>query len=63
MALTARLWDVSLPDGSIFDIACAWLPDTDPAGVSGLDVVIDEPICTGEEPPPWWIGLPGNAPP
>jgi WD40 repeat protein len=46
---TARLWDISdIPKGSIFDIACAWLPDHDLSGLGkdyGLDLSHEAPIC------------------
>jgi WD40 repeat protein len=45
----ARLWDISaIPRGSIFDIACAWLPDHDLSGLgkdNGLDLSHEAPIC------------------
>ena len=45
----ARLWDISgIPKGSIFDIACAWLPDHDLSGLGkdyGLDLSQEAPIC------------------
>ncbi|MCI0466431.1 MAG: hypothetical protein L0Y57_05420 [Beijerinckiaceae bacterium] len=46
---SARLWDISgIPEGSIFDIACAWLPDHDLSGLGkdyGLDLSQEAPIC------------------
>ena len=46
---TARLWDISaIPQGSIFDIACAWLPDNDLSSLGkdyGLDFSGEAPIC------------------
>jgi hypothetical protein len=46
---TARLWDISgIPKGSIFDIACAWLPNYDLSGLGkeyGLDLSHEAPIC------------------
>jgi WD40 repeat protein len=46
---TARLWDVSaIPQGNIFDIVCAWLPDHDLSGLGkdyGLDLSSEPPIC------------------
>jgi hypothetical protein len=46
---TTRLWDISaIPPGSIFDIACAWLPDHDLSGLGkdyGLDLSHEAPIC------------------
>jgi sugar lactone lactonase YvrE len=46
---TARLWDISaIPPGSIFEIACAWLPDHDLSGLGkdyGLDLSSEAPIC------------------
>jgi WD40 repeat protein len=46
---TAQLWDISgIPPGSIFDIACAWLPDHDLSGLGkdyGLDLSSEAPIC------------------
>jgi WD40 repeat protein len=46
---TARLWDISaIPQGTIFDIACARLPDHDLAGLGkdyGLDLSRELPIC------------------
>jgi hypothetical protein len=45
------LWQISgVPPGSIFDIACAWLPnqDYDLAGLGkdyGLDLSQEAPIC------------------
>jgi hypothetical protein len=46
---TARLWDISgIPKGSIFDIACAWLPEHDLSGLGkdyGLDLSYEAPIC------------------
>jgi WD40 repeat protein len=45
----ARLWDISaIPRGSIFDIACACLPDHDLSGLgkdNGLDLSHEAPIC------------------
>jgi hypothetical protein len=45
----AREWDISaIPDGSLFDIACAWLPDHDLSGLGkdqGLDLSGQPPIC------------------
>jgi WD40 repeat protein len=49
MDKTARLWDISaIPEGSIFEIACAWLPDHDLSGLGkeyGLDLSAEPPIC------------------
>jgi WD40 repeat protein len=46
---TARLWDISaIPPGSIFDIACAWLPNHDLSGLGkdyGLNLSSEAPIC------------------
>jgi hypothetical protein len=46
---TARLWDVSgIPQGDIFEIACAWLPDHDLSGLGkeySLDLSAEAPIC------------------
>ncbi|MGC2221365.1 MAG: hypothetical protein WA624_02820 [Methylocella sp.] len=46
---TARLWDTSaIPEGGIFDIACARLPDHDLSGLGkdyGLDLSGAAPIC------------------
>jgi WD40 repeat protein len=45
---TARLWDAAIPKGSIFDIACAWLPGHDLSGLGedyGLDLSPEAPIC------------------
>jgi hypothetical protein len=46
---TARLWDISaIPSGSIFDIACTWLPDYDLSGLGtdyGLDLSHEASIC------------------
>jgi len=51
---TARIWDVSaIPQGNVFQIACAWLPDHDLTGVAenyGLTNL--DPICEGDPPPP-----------
>ena len=51
---TARIWDVSaIPQGNLFQIACAWLPDHDLTGVAenyGLTNL--DPICEGDPPPP-----------
>jgi WD40 repeat protein len=45
----AHLWDISsIPPGSIFDIACALLPDHDLSGLGkdyGLDLSRESPIC------------------
>jgi len=54
------LWDLSdIPEGNIFRVACAWLPDHD-ADVSVFEYQanIDEPICdeSYDPPPPEWIG-------
>jgi WD40 repeat protein len=50
---TARLLDISdIPPGSIFDIACAWLPDSDLSGLGkdyGLDLSSEPPICQKDE--------------
>jgi hypothetical protein len=38
----------TLPKGSVFDIACAWLPDHDLSGLGkeyGLDLSLEAPIC------------------
>ncbi len=55
---TARLWDVgAISKGSIFHVACAWLPDhdlTDIARDYGLTNL--EPICQGDPPLPDWSG-------
>jgi WD domain, G-beta repeat len=44
-----REWDISaIPDGTIFDIACAWLPDHDLSGLGkdqSLDLSGQPPIC------------------
>ena len=46
---SASLWDISaIPHGSIFDIACAWLPDNDLSSLGkdyGLDLSSEAPIC------------------
>jgi WD40 repeat protein len=51
---TARIWDISgIPEGDIFHIACAWLPDhdlTDIARDYGLTNLA--PICEGDPPLP-----------
>lgn len=54
---TARLWDLStIPQGNLFDIACALLPDTDLQGLGAkYGVNIDVPICRVRPPPPPWM--------
>jgi WD40 repeat protein len=51
---TARIWDISsIPNGNLFQIACAWLPDHDLTGVAkeyGLANLC--PICEGDPPLP-----------
>ncbi len=46
---TARFWDIStVPPGSLFDIACSWLPDYDLASLGEaykLDLSHEPPIC------------------
>ena len=46
---TALLWDISaIPKGSIFEIACAWLPSYDLSSLGkdyGLDLSGEPPIC------------------
>jgi WD40 repeat protein len=46
---SASLRDISaIPQGSIFDIACAWLPDNDLSSLGkdyGLDLSGEPPIC------------------
>lgn len=67
---TARIWDIStIPKGTIFDIACAWLPivdgkkDTDLTGLGKeYSFVLDEKIREeGKRPPipvlPWVDGI------
>jgi hypothetical protein len=49
LTMSALVWDIStIPKGSIFDIACAWLPDHDLSGLGkeyGLDLSHEAPIC------------------
>jgi WD40 repeat protein len=51
---TARVWDVSaIPNGDVFQVACAWLPDRDLRDVAsdyGLKNLA--PICAGDPPLP-----------
>jgi hypothetical protein len=56
----ARVWNVgTIPKGSIFDIACAWLPivngrrDKDHTGLGkDYSVIVDEPVCETRPPVP-----------
>jgi WD40 repeat protein len=62
---TARLWDISaIPKGSIFDIACAWLPDRDLSGLGkeyGLDLSHEAPICQKDAGDTFTTPLPESA--
>jgi WD40 repeat protein len=50
---TARLWDISgIPEGDIFKIACAWLPDHDMDVFDAVPITIKEPICDDAYDPP-----------
>ena len=59
---TARLWDISgIPKGSIFDIACALLPEHDLSGLGkdyGLDLSSEAPICQKDETGKYKTSLP-----
>jgi WD40 repeat protein len=63
---TARLWDISaIPKGSIFDVACAWLPDHDLSGLGkeyGLDLSHEAPICQKDANGNFTTPLPDTAP-
>jgi WD40 repeat protein len=62
---TARLWDISgIPEGSIFDIACAWLPDYDLSSLGkdyGLDLSGEPPICQKDADGRFATLLPGTS--
>lgn len=57
---TVRIWDISrLPEGNIFDVACALLPDHSLDDIiPNSPIRIDDPICDeAYDPPlPHWIG-------
>jgi energy-coupling factor transporter ATP-binding protein EcfA2 len=43
---TLRMWDVSWPEGSILEVACGLLPDSDLLKVSrNFGITISDPIC------------------
>jgi hypothetical protein len=53
------------PKGSIFDIACAWLPDHDLSGLGkeyGLDLSHEAPICQKDANGNFTTPLPDPAP-
>jgi WD40 repeat protein len=48
--MTLRLWQVPWPNGSVLEVACALLPDSDLTDVSRrYGIFITEPICTPEQ--------------
>jgi len=51
---TARLTDISaIPNGNLFQIACAWLPDHELKDIAtDYDLADLEPICEGDPPLP-----------
>lgn len=62
---TARLWDIStVPPGSLFDIACAWLPDHDLERLGeayNLDLSREPPICQKDASGKFTTPLPDPA--
>jgi WD40 repeat protein len=49
---TLRLWDAAWPSGTLFEIACALVPDRDLSSISErFHIVVSDPICDPNKRP------------